>query len=280
MVSVLTIAGSDPSGGAGIEADLATFAALGVHGRTAITALTIQRYSVTLPPTPSPQGRGDAVFPSPLVREGQACPERSRRSEGEVHSTSPIILQKILSFQEHDILPDTIKIGMIGTLANLEVICDFLQRHPQIPVVLDPVLRATSGLELLEAYAIPMLKEKLWPLATVVTPNLDEAGILLGHRPTTVAEMESAARELQRGTQVVVVKGGHLDGDPVDVVWDGREMRHLTSERIAAKNLRGTGCRLASAIAAELALNKTPLDATALAKQFLRYRLSKSIYEI
>lgn len=259
MVSVLTIAGSDPSGGAGIEADLSVFAALGVHGRTAITALTVQNYS------PLPPG------------EGQACPERSRRGEGEVHPTSPDVLRKILSFQDRDTIPNAIKIGMIGTRANLEVICDFLGRHPQIPVVLDPVLRATSGLLLLEAEAIPMLKEKLWPHATVVTPNLDEVGILLGHRPTTVAEMESAAHELHRGTQVVVVKGGHLEGDPVDVVWDGRKMRHLTSKRIAAPNLRGTGCRLASGIASGLALDKDPLVAIQTAREWLVPRIKNNI---
>lgn len=251
MKSVLTIAGSDPSGGAGIEADLAVFAAYEIHARTAITALTVQPYS-----------------PSPQVGEGWG--------EGEVHPTSPEILRKILSFNEHDTLPHAIKIGMIATRANLEVICNFLERHPQIPVVLDPVLRSTSGLELLEVAAIPMLKERLWPRATVVTPNLDEVGFLLGRRPGTVSEMETAAKELQRGTQVVVVKGGHLDGDPVDVVWDGQTMQHLKSVRVVSKHLRGTGCRLASAIAAEIALGRDVVTALRNAKSFVVQTLSKS----
>ncbi len=232
MVSVLTIAGSDPSGGAGIEADLRVFAQMGVHGRTAITALTVQSLAGGL----------------------------------SVHPTSASVLSEILHSHDHDPSSDAIKIGMIGTLANLEVVCNFLQCHPQIPVVLDPVLRATSGLELLESAAISALMERLWPRALVVTPNLDETGILLGHRPTTIAEMESAARELQRGNQVVVVKGGHLVGDPVDVIWDGRKMQHLSSPRIDTPHLRGTGCRLSSAVAAGIALKNDLMVAISNAK--------------
>lgn len=235
MKSVLTIAGSDPSGGAGIEVDLATFAALGVKGRTAITALTVQS-----------------------LQAGIA-----------VHATPSGVLEKILATQVHDIFPDAIKIGMIATRANLEVICDFLGRHPQIPVILDPVLQSTSGLELLERAAISVLKERLWPCATIVTPNLDEVGVLTGLRPKTVAEMESAAKELHHGKQVVVVKGGHLEGDPVDVVWDGCTMKHLQSPRIVSGDLRGTGCRLASAMAAEMALGRDPGTAILNAKSFM-----------
>lgn len=248
MVSVLTIAGSDPSGGAGIEADLSVFAALGIHGRTAITALTVQGYN---------------GYPE------QSDGSRRLDDTLSVHPTSSLALAAILNTHERDILPDAIKIGMIGTLANLQVICGFLGRHPQIPVVLDPVLRATSGLALLEGAALPMLKGKLWPRADVMTPNLDEVGVLLGQRPTTVAEMETAARELQHGNQVVVVKGGHLPGDPVDVVWNGSEVQYLGSPRVAGPNVRGTGCRLASAIASYLALGKDPRVAIQCAREWL-----------
>ncbi|MDO8312903.1 MAG: hydroxymethylpyrimidine/phosphomethylpyrimidine kinase, partial [Sideroxyarcus sp.] len=193
------------------------------------------------------------------------------------HTTPAHVLANILSTHEHDTLPDAIKIGMIGTLANLDVICEFLERHPHIPVVLDPVLCATSGLPLLDADAYPMLKERLCPRATVLTPNLDEVGILLGYRPTTVSEMESAARALQRGTQVVVVKGGHLTGDPVDVVWDGKMMQYLSAPRVASPRLRGTGCRLASAMAAEIAQGQDVIAAITHAKNFLIQTMNISI---
>lgn len=219
MVSVLTIAGSDPSGGAGIEADLSVFAALSVHGRTAITALTVQSLH-----------HGVAVYP-----------------------TSPQVLDFTLQSHTHDDLPDAIKIGMIGTAENLQVIIEFLRQHPRIPVVLDTVLHATSGLELLDVAAIPRLRDQLMPRAAVVTPNLQEASILAEMTVDSVETMERAARKLHCGTQVVLVKGGHLSGDPVDVAFDGHKMRHFTSSRIATSHLRGTGCRLASAIAVYLA---------------------------
>jgi len=234
VVSVLTIAGSDPSGCAGIEADLEMIARAGVAARTAITALTVQG-----------------------VTSGQA-----------VYATPRDVLRDILK-QHSQNLPSVVKIGMIATRDNLEVICDFLERYPKLPVVLDPVLRATSGLQLLEMSAIPLLKERLLPRATIVTPNLDEVEMLLGKRPATVSEMETAARELQRGTQVMMVKGGHLQGDPVDVIWDGTQMNHLSSPRIGTTSPRGTGCRLASGIAAQMALGKSAIQACAEGKQML-----------
>lgn len=248
MVSVLAIAGSDPSGGAGIEADLRTFAQLGVHGCTAITALTVQRYS----PLPVGEGQG----------------------EGEVHATPASILSAILHSHTRDHLPDAIKIGMIGTAENLQAIAEFLNDHPHIPVVLDTVLRATSGLELLETAAIPLLRNLLLPRATVVTPNLQEASILTGMTVNSLATMEHAARQLHRGTQVVLVKGGHLDGDPVDVAYDGREFHHFSSPRIATPHTRGTGCTLASAIAVHLAQGAAPLVAIQKAKTYLGDYLS------
>lgn len=240
MVSVLAIAGSDPSGGAGIEVDLRTFAQLGVHGRTAITALTVQS-----------------------LHHGVA-----------VHSTAASILSAILHSHTRDYLPDAIKIGMIGTGENLQAIAAFLNDHPHIPVVLDTVLRATSGLELLETAAIPFLRDQLVPRATVVTPNLQEASILTGMTVNSLATMEHAARELHRGTQVVLVKGGHLSGEPIDVAFDGREIHHFSSPRIATSHTRGTGCTLASAIAAYLAQGAAPLVAIQKAKIYLRNYLS------
>lgn len=243
MVSVLAIAGSDSSGGAGVEADLRTFAQLGVHGRTAITALTVQS-----------------------LHQGMA-----------VHPTSAQILAALLDSHTRDTLPDAIKIGMIATRANLDVICDFLRRHSQIPTVLDTVLRATSGLELLEAAAIPVLRSELLPRATVVTPNLQEASILSEMTVDSPETMERAARKLQSGTQIVLVKGGHLLGDPVDVAFDGKEFHHFKSPRIATSHSRGTGCALASAIATQLAQGAAPLVAIQSAKKYLTDYLSTKL---
>ncbi len=248
MVSVLAIGGSDPSGGAGIEADLSTLTTLGVHGRTAITALTVQR----LFPSPSGEGQG----------------------EGEVHATSPELLTQILNSHTHDRLPDAIKIGMIGTSANLHVIVKFLNKHPRIPVVLDTVLRATSGLELLEPDALALLKYELMPLATVVTPNLGEAGILTDTVVTTTEEMVHAARQLHHKGQWVVIKGGHLEGEPTDVVVDDDGVQYLKGKRVAFGYTRGTGCTFASAIAAQIALGNSVPQSIMMAKGVVTDRLN------
>jgi hydroxymethylpyrimidine/phosphomethylpyrimidine kinase len=250
QASLMSQRGSLESQIAGIEADLPVFAVLGVHGRTAITALTVQRYS------PLPKGEG--------------------RSEGEVHATPAHILAALLDSHTCGTLPDAIKIGMIGTRANLEVICDFLKRHPRIPVVLDTVLRATSGLELLEAAAIPLLRSDVLPRATVVTPNLQEASILAEMTVDSVATMERVARKLHQGTQVMLVKGGHLLDDPVDVAFDGHAIHHFKGPRITTPHTRGTGCTLASAIAVAIAKGATPLDAISQGRQFVREWLSKN----
>lgn len=249
MVSVLAIGGSDPSGGAGIEADLAVFTQLGVHGRTAITALTVQRHS----PLPAGEGQG----------------------EGEVHATPPHILEAILHSHTHDRLPDTIKIGMIGTVATLQVITQFLKQHPRIPVVLDTVLRASSGLGLLEPDAIPVLKHELLPLATVVTPNLEEAGILTDTVVNSVADMAHAAKQLHHDGQWIVVKGGHLSADPIDVVYDGKEIYQLSGRRLEVAHSRGTGCTFASAIAAHIALGNSVPQSIQMAKGLVRERLNR-----
>lgn len=240
MVSVLAIAGSDPSGGAGVEADLRTLTQLGVHGRTAITALTVQS-----------------------LHHGMA-----------VHPTSSQTLAALLYSHTRDRLPDAIKIGMIATAENLRAIAAFLSEYPRIPVVLDTVLRATSGLELLETAAIPLLRDQLLPHATVVTPNLQEASMLTGMVVDSVETMEYAARQLHCGTQVVLVKGGHLTGDPIDVAFDGREICYFKAKRITTSHTRGTGCTLASGIAANLAQGAAPLVAIQNAKKYLSDYLS------
>jgi hydroxymethylpyrimidine/phosphomethylpyrimidine kinase len=224
----LTIAGSDSGGGAGIQADLKTFSALGCYGSTVITALTAQNtVAVT------------AVEPVP-----------------------PAFVTAQLDAVLADIGTDATKVGMVASASIIEVVADGLRRHDTGPVVLDPVMVAASGARLLANDAVDAMRDLLLPLATVVTPNLPEAAALLGGGDvTTVADMEHAARELGAlGPTTVLVKGGHLDSDrSVDISYDATtgDVRHLDTPRIGTHNTHGTGCTLSSAIAALLARGAT-----------------------
>jgi hydroxymethylpyrimidine/phosphomethylpyrimidine kinase len=220
----LTIAGSDSSGGAGIQADLRTFAALRVYGTSAITALTAQN---TL-------------------------------GVHAVSSTSPEMLQAQVEAVLSDMPVSVVKLGMLGTRENVEVVVRALQVR-ELPVVVDPVLMSTSGRALLDDAGITVLLEQLIPLARVLTPNLAEAERLTGFAVRDVDDQVRAGRWLcARGALAVLVKGGHSAGDPVDVLVEqsGRVTR-LPTTRIATRNTHGTGCTLASAIAAGLAHDVT-----------------------
>ncbi len=233
---VLIIAGSDSGGGAGIQADLKTVAALGVFGMTAITALTVQNttgvYGIT------------EVDPDFVARQIEVCVA--------------------------DIGCDAVKTGMLCSAAIIQAVAAKIREHHLSPVVVDPVMISKSGAPLLKSDAVDTLKRELLPLATVVTPNLHEAGALLGRTIRTLDDMKEAARALRDlRPQNVVVKGGHLEGLAVDVVFDGREFTELRSERVVTKNTHGTGCVFASAIAAGLAQGKTVRESLALAKEFI-----------
>lgn len=221
-ISVLTIAGSDSSGGAGIQADLKTFAALGCFGTSAITAITVQN---TLGVT--------GIYPVPaVVVEGQ--------------------IRAVLS----DIKPSAIKIGMVYSIDTVRAIVSVLRDYPGIPVILDPVMVSSSGRMLLEEKTIIVLQEQLFPLVTLVTPNLDEAGVLSGISLHTVDDMKAAAvKILETGCNAVLVKGGHLSGSRLyDVYLDRSGKEHIiSSDFIATDNTHGTGCTLSSAITAFLA---------------------------
>lgn len=220
MAVVTTIAGSDSSGGAGIQADLKTFRALGVYATTVVTAVTAQDTS--------------------RVHDIVVLPEASVAAQFDaVVADTP---------------PDAIKIGMLGSPRNVELVADRLRNLGNVPVVLDPVLASTSGTSLIDAEALGALERDLVPLASVVTPNLAEAGRLVGFDVRTVPEMEAAARRLhEMGAGSVVVTGGHLTGrQVVDVFFDGEAVVHLARDRIP-KAPRGTGCVLSAAIAAHLA---------------------------
>lgn len=232
----LTIAGSDSGGGAGIQADLKTFSALGVFGMTAVTALTAQNTT--------------GVF-------------------GIVEMSPDFVAQQIDAVVT-DIGVDAAKTGMLSSAGIIAAVADRV-RHHRIPnLVVDPVMIAKSGAPLLRPEAMDALKTILLPLATVVTPNLHEARALTGKEITTVADMEDAARRIRNlGPRYVVVKGGHLEGDAVDVLYDGEVFTHLKEPRVPTHNTHGTGCVFSAAIAAELAKDRTVHDAVRVAKRFI-----------
>lgn len=237
--SVLTIAGSDSGGGAGIQADLKTFAALGCFGTTAITAITVQN---TLGVTG-------------------------------IHSVPAEIVSSQIVAVMDDIEPLAIKIGMIHTLELCRVIRDTLRCYPQIPIVLDPVMVATSGDKLILDETISFLKQELFPLATIVTPNLDEAGILCNTNITHRNDMIYAAKEiLNTGCQSVLIKGGHLKSKRVVEIYMHKNGKHadFESRYINTGNVHGTGCTLSSAIAAYLALGNSLEKSVRKARTYIR----------
>lgn len=218
----LTIAGSDSSGGAGIQADLKTFSALGVYGATVITALTAQN----------------------------TC------GVSAIHAVPPdfILAQMKAVFEDLDIR--AVKIGMVGNEAAIHAVADGLDRWNNAPVVLDPVMVAASGDALLEPDAERALKDRLLPLADILTPNLPEAARLLGVPPVeSERAMHEQAEALHKlGPKAVLVKGGHGTGDEaLDIFFDGEHRARFTALRISTKNTHGSGCTLSSAIAAKLA---------------------------
>jgi len=233
---VLIIAGSDSSGGAGIQADLKTVSALGAFGMTAITALTAQNttgvYGVL------------EIDPKFVVKQIEACVS--------------------------DIGCDAVKTGMLVSTAIIDAVAATILAHKLKPLVVDPVMIAKSGAPLLKPEAIAALKSKLLPLATVVTPNLHETGALTGREITTLAQMKEAARMIRDlGPENVVVKGGHLENVATDLLYDGREFTEFRAERIDTKNTHGTGCIFASAIGAYLAHKKTLRESVTAAKEFI-----------
>lgn len=237
MYKALTIAGSDSGGGAGIQTDLKTFTALGVYGTSVITALTAQN-------TVGVHG---------------------------IHTVPPDFIACQLEAVLSDIPVQAAKTGMLGDSATISVVAEMLTKYRVQNLVVDPVMIAQSGDRLLKEDSIDALRSKLLPLSLVATPNLPEAGFLLGREITNVGEMEAAAKEIQLlGPRCVLVKGGHLPGEEmVDVFYDGKSYHHLTERKINTNNTHGTGCTYAAAIAANLARGKTPIEAVQLAKRFI-----------
>jgi len=238
IANVLTIAGSDSGGGAGIQADLKTFSALGVYGASVITALTAQ----------------------------------NTRAVTAIHDVPPAFVVAQLDAVFDDIEIAAVKIGMLSSPAVIEAVAAGLRRHDARQIVLDPVMVAKSGDRLLRADAVSALRERLLPLATVVTPNLPEAGVLLDAEAVRdAAGMPGAAARLRAlGPRAVLLKGGHLEAaDSIDVLDDGEEPLTLSAPRIASQNTHGTGCTLSSAIAALLARGLPLRDAVQGAKAYV-----------
>lgn len=235
---VLTIAGSDSGGGAGIQADLKTFAALGCYGTSAITALTAQN-------TVGVQG---------------------------IHAVPAEFLKAQIQSVLEDIGVDAVKIGMLHAPGIVEVVAWAIDHYKLTNVVLDPVMVATSGDRLIASETVQVLVHELFPRVSVITPNLDEAALLLGRDIPNAEALDTAAQDLlAMGARAVLLKGGHLAGDDVvDLLVDASgPLQRLASRRIASRNVHGTGCTLSSAIAAHLALGYGLGEAVSLARAFI-----------
>jgi hydroxymethylpyrimidine/phosphomethylpyrimidine kinase len=263
----LTIAGSDSGGGAGIQADLKTFAALGVHGASAITCLTAQN---------------------------------PKRVLG-VEPVSPKMLRQQIEAVFEELPPAAVKTGMFFSAENVRIVADFFKSNRRrdefhesrskkvmdswnssvrkLVLVVDPVMVSTSGAKLLEPEAVKILTEKLLPLAALVTPNLSEAEVLTGHKPVSVEEMREAARQIHsRLGCAALVKGGHLRGvsEAVDIFFDGKTELLLSAPFVKGVRTHGTGCVYSAAICAALALGHDLPDAVELGKKFVTAAIAGS----
>jgi hydroxymethylpyrimidine/phosphomethylpyrimidine kinase len=244
----LTIAGSDSGGGAGVQADLKTFAAFGVHGASAIACLTAQNPIRVL-----------AIEP-----------------------VSPRMLRQQIEAVFEELRPAAVKTGMLFLAENVRVVAGFfeaLAARPPVPLIVDPVMVSTSGARLLQPAAIRTLKEELLPLATLVTPNLHEAGILIGKKIVSVEDTRAVAREIHaRFGCAALVKGGHLRGmhEAVDIFFDGRTELLLAAPFIKGVRTHGTGCTYSAAITAALSLGRNLPQAVGLAKNHITQAIAQS----
>ena len=234
--TVMTIAGSDSGGGAGIQADLKTFSALGVFGTSTLTAITAQNtVGVTA-----------------------------------VHEVPTDVISAQIDAVITDIGADAVKTGMLSSRAIVETVAEAIRRHGITNLVVDPVMVAKSGDRLLREEAIASICNSLLPLAAVVTPNIPEAEDLTGLTISADDDVRQAAVSIiEMGARTVVIKGGHRDGPPTDVFYDGDRFQEFTTERIPSTNTHGTGCTFASAVAAGLAHGLEPPAAVAQAKEYV-----------
>ncbi|WP_440896876.1 bifunctional hydroxymethylpyrimidine kinase/phosphomethylpyrimidine kinase [Amphibacillus sp. Q70] len=241
----LTIAGTDPTGGAGIQADLKAFQEREVYGMSVLTSAVAQNTIGV-----------QAVQNMPIS-----------------------FIDQQLKSVFMDIEPNAMKTGMIATIEMMELLASYFKEYSHIPYCLDPVMVATSGDALMEETSQAVIKQLLVPLATVVTPNLPEAETLVGKQVSNLSDMEWAADYIvhQLGAKTVVIKGGHLDSKATDVFYDGEQFHHLSSERYDTKDTHGTGCTFSAIITAELAKGKSPLEAVKMGKKFISAAIRYSL---
>jgi hydroxymethylpyrimidine/phosphomethylpyrimidine kinase len=236
VARALTIAGSDSGGGAGIQADLKTFAALGVYGTSAVTAVTAQN-----------------------TRGVQA-----------IHEVPPDVVAAQIDAVIEDIGAGAVKTGMLASAPIIAAVAERLRHHCVRALVVDPVMVAKSGDRLLRADAVQALRAHLLPLALVVTPNIPEAEVLADLPIATEEDMVEAARRIAaHGARYVLIKGGHLPGPPIDRLWDGERMLEFPGERVETTSTHGTGCTFSAAITAHLARGVSESEAVRLAKDYV-----------
>lgn len=241
---VLTIAGSDCSGGAGIQADLKTFAAHGVYGMSVIVSVVAENTARVI----------------------------------SAQDVSPNMIEKQIDAVFEDIGADAVKIGMLSQPACMEAVARKLTEYKPRNVVIDPVMVAKNGCPLMRPDSMETLIEKILPLADLLTPNIPEAEAITGIKIRTASDMEQAAKRIAAlGAKAVLVKGGHASGDALDILYDGAVFRQYSAERIPTKNTHGTGCTYSSAIAAELALGFPLPDAVARAKDYVTTAIRHSL---
>lgn len=240
----LTIAGSDSGGGAGIQADLKTFAALGVHGTSAVTAVTAQNTLGVIDILELPAG---------------------------------LVVAQIEAVIE-DIGVQAAKTGMLSSSAIIDAVAETVARHRIENLVVDPVMVAKGGARLLREDAVDALRERLLPLAAIITPNLPEVEVLLARPVRSLEERRQAARDLvAMGARAAIVKGGHAETDVTDVFWDGHQLAELEGERVPTANTHGSGCVFSAAIAAGLAKGLDPLTAARQAKVFIQGAIAEAL---
>jgi hydroxymethylpyrimidine kinase/phosphomethylpyrimidine kinase len=236
MIHILVIAGSDSCGGAGIQADVKTSARLGAHATTAITAITAQNsLGITA-----------------------------------VHKVHASFISKQVETIIDDLMPSAVKVGMLYTTAAVREVARLIKRHNLKHVVVDPVFRASTGMELLDPGAISVMKDVLFPLTGVVTPNLDEAGILAGKKVDGVEEMVMAAKIIKQFGPDVVITGGHFEDRCVDLVFDGKDVHQFWGSKIYTQHTHGSGCVFSTALAVFLAEGKSLVKAAEMAHDFAR----------
>ncbi len=243
MKKLLTIAGSDSCGGAGIQADLKTFSAIGVFGMSVVTAVTAQN--------------SQGVFA--------------------VEDISPDMIKKQIEVIFDDISVDGVKIGMVSKVETIKTIAKTLNKYSVENLVMDPVMISKSGFHLLRPEAEKALIEYLLPITMMATPNLAEAEVITGLKVTTPKEMEKAAKEIHKmGPEYVLVTGGHLETEAMDVLYDGTDFTYYKSTKIITENTHGTGCTLSSAIAAYLGKGFSVTRAVSKAKDYITAAIKKS----